>query len=219
MTDRHAWSSRFRSTVAVIWLTLISLFALADHVALSRFRAKSADLQGERAELTGIQTRVMTVEKSVRALERQPVPVSEAKLRATRDILEARLASLEQTIATTASKDALASVQDRLRDFDARLRLRPARWVSAPASSRVDPISTIASRTQEQPFTILGVEWRGGERFLSITPLGATAPDQVVLLRAGDPLSGLPGEWQLKSLEGNVAVFVSQGHPLRIQIS
>lgn len=218
MTERRDWPNRFAGSVGVIWLTLISLFTLVDHVALSRFRAKSVESQGERAELAALQTQMATVEKAVSALERQPVPVSEAKFDAARDTLEARLASLEQAVATTASKDALASVQDRLSDLDARLHLKPAQSVSTSSPSRVGATPSVAPKTQAPPFTVLGIEWRGGERFLSITPSGATAPDQVRLLRAGDRLIGLPGEWQLESLEGKAAVFLSQGHPQRIQL-
>jgi len=74
------------------------------------------------------------------------------------------------------------------------------------------------TKEQELPFRLLGMEWRGGERLLSIAPSGDTAPEHVRLLGAGDRILGVPGDWQFDSIDGETAVFSSQGQPRRVQI-
>ncbi|OPE00635.1 methyl-accepting chemotaxis protein, partial [Pseudomonas aeruginosa] len=39
-------------------------------------------------------------------------------------------------------------------------------------------------------FSILGVEYRGGERFLSVAPPGSTQLSQIYLIRQGDAVAG-----------------------------
>ncbi|MBD8271641.1 MULTISPECIES: chemotaxis protein [Pseudomonas] len=53
------------------------------------------------------------------------------------------------------------------------------------------------------PFSVLGVESRGGERFLAIAPHDSRALMDVRLLHSGEHL----GTWHLKVLEPNSAIF------------
>ena len=47
---------------------------------------------------------------------------------------------------------------------------------------------------QPPPFTVIGIEYRGGERFLSVAPSGSTQLSQINLIRPGDGVTetGLP---------------------------
>lgn len=53
------------------------------------------------------------------------------------------------------------------------------------------------------PFSVLGVEHRGGESFLAVSPLQNTQLQDVQLLRPGDSRAG----WQLRSLTSTKAQF------------
>ncbi|MEN1550966.1 hypothetical protein AAIH73_35040, partial [Pseudomonas aeruginosa] len=55
------------------------------------------------------------------------------------------------------------------------------------------------------PFSILGVEYRGGERFLSVAPPGSTQLSQIYLIRQGDAVAGT--NWRLTDLDDRTAHF------------
>ncbi|RMM86569.1 hypothetical protein ALQ70_02712, partial [Pseudomonas savastanoi pv. glycinea] len=56
-----------------------------------------------------------------------------------------------------------------------------------------------------------GVEYRGGERFLSVAPPGSTQLSQLNLIRPGDMVAG--SNWQLNSLDDSRALFSINGSP------
>ncbi|HEY3592184.1 MAG TPA: hypothetical protein VGL07_19270 [Buttiauxella sp.] len=62
------------------------------------------------------------------------------------------------------------------------------------------------------PFILTGIELRGGQHFAVVAPLGATSLSQMQLLSPGDSAWG----WQLRSIEGNQAVFSVNGIPQRL---
>ena len=62
---------------------------------------------------------------------------------------------------------------------------------------------------QPPPFTVIGIEYRGGERFLSVAPSGTTQLSQINLIRPGDGVTGTA--WKLKSMDGRLAHFEVAG--------
>ena len=62
---------------------------------------------------------------------------------------------------------------------------------------------------QPPPFTVIGIEYRGGERFLSVAPSGSTQLSQINLIRPGDGVTGTA--WKLKSMDGRFAHFEVAG--------
>jgi hypothetical protein len=194
------------------WLAFISAFALIDHVALSRFKA-TASTTGD-TELTALQGRVAAVEHTVETLRRQPAPVSAPQLEAMRSALVEQLAPLEQLSKMAASKDDFAAVQARLSALETRL----LRLKQTQQAARRGATATPSANAPEPPFAVLGVELRGGERFLSVAPLPVSTLGQVRLVRVGDQLRDLAGGWRLEALEGATAVFRSEGRLARINI-
>lgn len=67
------------------------------------------------------------------------------------------------------------------------------------------------------PFNVLGIEYRGGERFLSIAPPGSTQLSQIYLVRPGDALTGTA--WRLSSLDDRSARFDVAGTPRTITVA
>jgi len=59
------------------------------------------------------------------------------------------------------------------------------------------------------PFSVLGVESRGGERFLAVAPPDSHSLRDVRLLHNGEQL----GAWHLKVLEPNSAIFAVAAQP------
>ncbi len=59
------------------------------------------------------------------------------------------------------------------------------------------------------PFSVLGVESRGGERFLAVAPPDSRSLTDVRLLHSGEQ----QGAWRLKILEPNSAIFAVAAQP------
>ncbi|HEJ3624768.1 methyl-accepting chemotaxis protein [Pseudomonas aeruginosa] len=66
------------------------------------------------------------------------------------------------------------------------------------------------------PFSILGVEYRGGERFLSVPPPGSTQLSQIYLIRQGDAVAGTT--WRLTDLDDRTAHFDVAGASRSVRI-
>lgn len=70
---------------------------------------------------------------------------------------------------------------------------------------------------QPPPFTVIGIEYRGGERFLSVAPPGSTQLSQVNLIRPGDGVAGTA--WRLKALDQQLAHFDVAGMAKTLTVS
>ncbi|MDU8358461.1 hypothetical protein [Pseudomonas syringae group sp. J309-1] len=129
-----------------------------------------------------------------------------------------------------AAKDAAqqgASMQEvvvmgaRIEELQVKLQdLRAAKSAPAQATAAAKPKTPAPSRqTMAQakakeappPFSVVGVEYRGGERFLSVAPPGSTQLSQLNLVRPGDMVAG--SNWQLSSLDESRALFSINGAP------
>ncbi|NWA23952.1 methyl-accepting chemotaxis protein [Pseudomonas gingeri] len=78
-----------------------------------------------------------------------------------------------------------------------------------PSSSAITP--------QAPPFTVVGIEYRGGERFLSVAPPGSTQLSQIYLIRPGDAVAGTA--WRLNALDGTSARFDVAGTPQTVTVA
>jgi hypothetical protein len=78
-----------------------------------------------------------------------------------------------------------------------------------PKSAPVTRVENIAKVESPPPFTVVGVEYRGGERFLSVAPPGSTRLSQLYLVRPGDTIDG--SNWRLSSLDDSRAQFSING--------
>ncbi|WP_447792058.1 chemotaxis protein [Pseudomonas farris] len=80
-----------------------------------------------------------------------------------------------------------------------------------PTSSVTKPKKTARPKPAplSPPFSVLGVESRGGERFLAVAPPDSRSLRDVRLLHNGEQL----GAWHLKVLEPNSAIFAVAAQP------
>ncbi|WP_460103504.1 chemotaxis protein [Pseudomonas sp. H1_D04] len=80
-----------------------------------------------------------------------------------------------------------------------------------PTSSVTKPKKTARPKPAplSPPFSVLGVESRGGERFLAVAPPDSRSLRDVRLLHNGEQL----GTWHLKVLEPNSAIFAVAAQP------
>lgn len=105
----------------------------------------------------------------------------------------------------------------------------PQMKVEKPAPAKREPVvraqSTSTKKTNRSagrtaapataaPFSLTGIERRGGHTFAVIMPTGASAVSQMQLLSPGDSTAG----WLLRSVNSNEAVFTFNGAERRLSI-
>lgn len=189
----HPW---FRAS-ATTWVLLVSLLTVVNSAAVLHLAQSSAPTDPP-ARSEALSRQVDALAERLRTVESQrpPPPVDHTD---ELIVLRQRLDTVEQALpgsAVQADAPALYARMDRLESKIGRLN-RPARppHKSAPAPK--------AAQAVEPPFVALTVELRGGERFVSVAPRGATSLSQVRLLRVGESEAG----WRLDAITSDRAVF------------
>ena len=88
--------------------------------------------------------------------------------------------------------------------------------LSAPATRHQRSTPAVARKSEPAkpietppPFTVVGIEYRGGERFLSVAPPGSTQLSELYLVRPGDNVGGT--RWRLANLDDRQAQFSVDG--------
>ena len=91
------------------------------------------------------------------------------------------------------------------------LELKTQPSLPPPTSSANKPKKTAPPKPVplSPPFSVLGVESRGGERFLAVAPHDSSSLMDVRLLHAGEQF----GAWHLKVLEPHSAIFSVAAQP------
>lgn len=216
MNDTAAPPARVRLTrvAGIAWLILVSAFALIDHVEVAHLHAGTRAADSDHAAVVALQGRLDSLERTAESFIHRSPAVTPAMLEGMRSTLSERLAPLEQVSKAVASKDDLAPLADRLSLLEARLH----RLKQVQPATPVDPNAATAANAPEPPFAVLGVELRGGERFLSVAPGSVDTLAQVRLVRVGATVPDVPGDWRLEALDGATAVFESAGHRVRITL-
>ncbi|EPN60011.1 hypothetical protein A235_25750, partial [Pseudomonas syringae pv. actinidiae ICMP 19079] len=118
-------------------------------------------------------------------------------------------ASMQEVVVMGARIEELqVKLQDLRAAKPASAQVTAAAKPKTPAPSRKTTAQTKAPETPP-PFSVVGVEYRGGERFLSVAPPGSTQLSQLSLIRPGDMVAG--SNWQLNSLDDSRALFSING--------
>lgn len=191
-----------------VWLAFVSVIAVVNSVGLSRLTEQSQAHEHD-AQAQALAARVGDLERQAQASSRQPKPMTQADFEASRHTLEERLAHLEQAQESDSHREDVQVLQARVDSLEARLKKTPP--IAAAVRKPVEPVK---AKVLEPPFSVIGLELRGGERFVSIALPGMPALADLRLLREGESL----GAWQLQTIEGRTAVFRVDGQIARIAL-
>lgn len=118
-----------------------------------------------------------------------------------RDGLAARATAADMT----ALRARLEHVEQQLLD----LKTRPSPPPPTSSATKSKQKARTTPVPLSPPFSVLGVESRGGERFLAVAPPDSHSLRDVRLLHSGEQL----GAWHLKVLEPNSAIFTVAAQP------
>ena len=116
------------------------------------------------------------------------------------------------SLAARATEADLTALRARLEQVEQQLLdLRTKPFPPPPTPSATKPKKTARPKPVplSPPFSVLGVESRGGERFLAVAPHDSRSLIDVRLLHSGEQL----GAWYLKVLEPNSAIFAVAAQP------
>jgi predicted nucleic acid-binding Zn-ribbon protein len=105
----------------------------------------------------------------------------------------------------TALHARLEHVEQQLLD----LKTQPSTPPSTSSTAKPKQTARPKPAPLSPPFSVLGVESRGGKRFLVVAPHDSRVLMDVRLLHSGEQL----GTWQLKVLEPNSAIFAVTAQP------
>lgn len=207
-TPRRASWTRI---VVATWAGILSLVTAVNSVGLSRLsdRVHETARAGQGEYLT---EHMAALEQRVAAVERGLAVVNQANPGAEIQSLRQRLDELGAVQAHADQAAESRALLERVRRIEARFgRLRSPAPTAAP---RPRPAPPVESTPPEPPFDVVGVELRGGERYLAISPKGATDLPRVRLLRQGDTEAG----WKLDTIEATGGAFRMDGRLRRIPV-
>jgi hypothetical protein len=123
--------------------------------------------------------------------------------------------ALRDGLAARASETALAALRTRTEQVEQQLQALNAKPPSTapppPAKPRKAARPPVPAPLSP-PFTVLGIESRGGERFLTAALLGSRSLAEVRLLHHGERI----GSWYLKTLSPTTATFTVPNQPDQI---
>lgn len=119
---------------------------------------------------------------------------------------------LRDGLAARATEADMTTLRARLEHVEQQLldlKTRPS--PPPPTSSTTKPNQKARPKSipLSPPFSVLSVEYRGGERFLAVAPHDSRSLTDVRLLHSGEQ----QGAWRLKILEPNSAIFAVAARP------
>lgn len=216
--------------------TMIHSLCSAILAALLLYEHQQIDLLSERlatsANNESINELLVKVREINDRLDRidDKKPVSDEDFRAGQQALSNRIdaaqraadqaSEVAQDISSTATSTAeWLSLKAEVEALSARvheLNRSQTKQLSTPQprstlKGATNKASSTPAKHQDPPFTVVGIEYRGGERFLSVGPLDSTRLSQLYLIQPGDTVAGT--SWRLKALENNSARFDVAGTP------
>jgi hypothetical protein len=111
--------------------------------------------------------------------------------------------------ATEADMTALRARLEQVEQLLLGLKSKPSLQPPTPFAAKPKKTARPRPAPLSPPFSVLGVESRGGERFLAIAPHDSRSLVDVRLLHSGEQT----GNWRLKTLEPTSAIFAVTAQP------
>ncbi len=179
----------------------------------------------DKAMLNALQSRLSGIDDRLDTVAGKPM-VSMDDFRASQQALAMRIDAAQAAAAqaqymarTSASASELVVLKADLESLTGKMQKMAASRATAvvttkpqappkpktkAAIAKVPPVPSAPP-----PFQMVGLEYRGGERFLAIAPAGSTRLSQIYLIRPGEVVSDTT--WHLKSVNDRTATFDVNG--------
>lgn len=196
--------------VAYLWLMLITGVAILFGIELHRLTEQAQD-SARDDEVQALAARATELEQQVAALTNRPAPITRPDFDAARQDMDRRLVQLEQALDARAERSDVEVLNAQVERLIGALKKTRTAPTPAPRPRAVTPPKpTVVA----PPFSLIGIELRGGERLLSVSPAGTRNLALVRLLRVGDVI----GDWRLQAFDDRFAVFRVNGEERRLTV-
>ncbi|UUE10734.1 hypothetical protein NMX13_03845 [Dickeya zeae] len=193
------------------WVSVLTVFISLSYRAIADL-AERKQVDASLQQIRVLEESVTELADSMRVLQTHTLPVSATALRELQQHVENRLAQIEQKQENQASTQAVQTLRD---EFE---QLKSQQAVAIPNTATTSHIArpaATASKKMPFPFRILGLELRAGQRMVSIAPAsGEPAPTQIQVVLPGETV----GQWRLKTIDGDTAIFSHAGQTHRLAI-
>lgn len=214
----------------ILGLCLTAVAGLLGYQQYQLIQLRSGvDSAAEKTSLEAILARLNRVDERLDAVDGQHL-VSNEDFRSGQQALSNRIDAaqafakqasdaVENLAQTTASAGDLLVLKATVETLDGSVRTLQEKQAKAPpliVPAPKRPIPAKPKPMEPPPFSILGVEYRGGERFLSVAPPGSTQLSQIYLIRQGDAVAGTT--WRLTDLDDRTAHFDVAGASRSVRI-
>ncbi|ACT05339.1 conserved hypothetical protein [Dickeya chrysanthemi Ech1591] len=193
------------------WVSVLTVFISLSYRAIADL-AERKQVDASLQQIRILEESVTELADSMRVLQTHTLPVSATALRELQQHVENRLAQIEQKQENQASTQAVQTLRD---EFE---QLKSQQAVAIPNTATTSHIARPAATAPKKmpfPFRILGLELRAGQRMVSIAPAsGEPAPTQIQVVFPGETV----GQWRLKTIDGDTAIFSHAGQTHRLAI-
>lgn len=208
------------------------LLILGAIIALQQYQlsslSRTVNGAAEKVSIDALQNRVSAIDDRLDTVSGKPLVTME-DFRISQQALSSRIDAVQAT-ATQAHESAVEATRSSatagdllvlkadLESLDGKLQKmsKPQAQATAPApkaSSKPKPkpaqVKAPPIPQDPTPFQMVGLEYRGGERFLSVAPTGSTRLSQIYLIRPGEVVSG--SNWRLRAVDERTATFDAGG--------
>ena len=175
-------------------------------------RAQALDtLQRDSSTLLDAQEKLQYALKDLK----QMVDTGEQQVKTLDPMLDQwaqEIQELRDGLAARATQADLTALRARLEQVEQQIqehKTQPSPPPPSPSATKPKQTARPKPVPLSPPFSVLGVESRGGERFLAVAPHDSRSLIEVRLLHSGEQL----GAWHLKVLEPNSAIFAAAAQP------
>ena len=161
-------------------------------------------------QVQSLDERLSVLEQLNSGEKARPQAVTLLQLSELQVALEQRLETQEAKLNNHATTSEMHALRDKVGALASSIhKLEAENPVHLPAKH---PSSR--SAVKRPPFRINGIEVRGSHRFVAISPLDLTGPDQIQLLRVGDHHL----DWRLEEITPQAVVFRVGGQTRRLDL-
>lgn len=211
--DSSSRTTQIMRIAVIAWLVVLTVAVAVLGFSFARLQQPSQDSAIETA-MDALQARLATLETFKSETERKPVGLPINEFRSLCEGWDQRLNLLEQNQQSKASSSDFEALRERLNALEHTIKTAAVR--SKPVARKPRALSVGRRRTASAApdFTPLGIELRGGERFLAIAPNNTDGLDQVRLLAVGEAR----GRWQLQAMQGSSALFLVDQQMRRLNV-
>lgn len=197
-------------SVAYLWLMLITGAAIVFGIELHRLSERAQGSATDQ-EVQALTARAAELERQVAALTNRPAPITRPDFDAARQDMDRRLVQLEQALDARAERGDVEALHAQVEQLAGALKKTRTAPTPAPRPRTVTPPKPAVVAP---PFSLVGIELRGNERLLSVSPAGTHNLALVRLLRVGDVIS----DWRLQAFDDRFAVFRVNGEERRLTV-